>query len=117
MDIQGHELFSPTDAFTRPPFSATSSDASTAQTLSGRTLAPDPPPLGPEELNDLAESLGQQFASTGVTFDIHDESGHIVARVIDRESGEVLRQVPEEAFLEMARRAARLSGQLLDVSA
>lgn len=117
MDIQGNEVFSTTDAFTRPPFAAPSSAPPTALEDSERTLASDPPPLGPEELNDLAETLGQQFASTGVTFDIHDESGHIVARVIDRESGEVIRQVPEEAFLELARRAARLSGQLLDVSA
>lgn len=114
MEIQGYEGFSLTDGFGRTLVATASLPP---QSKISPIEAAKSPPLAPEALDRLAETLGKELASTGVTFDIHDESGHIVARVIDRESGEVLRQVPEEAFLEMARRSARLSGQLLDTRA
>ena len=50
--------------------------------------------------------LKQGIGKFGIDIDIHDDSGRIVTRVIDRESGDVIRQIPTEEVLHMARMAA-----------
>lgn len=41
----------------------------------------------------------------------------MVTRIIDRESGEVLRQIPAEEVLEIAERLNELQGRLIDLEA
>ena len=43
-------------------------------------------------------------AQRGLQFSIDEESGRIVVKVIARQTGEVLRQLPSEEALELARR-------------
>ncbi|GHC33731.1 hypothetical protein GCM10010082_30580 [Kushneria pakistanensis] len=68
-------------------------------------------------LEDAVAQLNQDFVLVGIEFDIHDDSGRIVTRVIDRESGEVIRQIPTEEVLVIARRAAHQQGRLLETVA
>lgn len=46
-----------------------------------------------------------QMESRDLHFSIDDDSGHTVVRVLDRGTGETIRQIPNEDFLEMARHA------------
>ncbi|REC96320.1 flagellar protein FlaG [Kushneria indalinina] len=68
-------------------------------------------------LEKAVSRLNQDFAPIGIEFDIHDDSGRIVTRVIDRASGDVLRQIPTEEVLHIARLAARQQGRLLQTTA
>lgn len=45
------------------------------------------------------------------------ETGRVVARIIDRESGEVVRQVPPEHVLQLAMYIDEWLGRLLDARA
>ena len=62
-----------------------------------------------EELNNRLETEQIQ-----VNFDVDDETGRIVVKVKDTNSGEVIRQIPSEATLEFARNAQKGIGITLD---
>ena len=40
-----------------------------------------------------------------IHFSVDEDSGSTVVRVLDRESGELIRQIPEDVFLRLAREA------------
>ena len=47
-------------------------------------------------------------------FDVDDDTGRIVVKVKDVETGDILRQIPSEEMLEFARNASRGVGVTLD---
>jgi flagellar protein FlaG len=55
-----------------------------------------------EAIKNIQESV--DAAQRGLQFSIDEESGRIVVKVIARQTGEVLRQLPSEEALELARR-------------
>jgi len=73
------------------------------------------------KLTQQVELVNQQIARTmkfsGVRFGVHEESGRSFAVVRDRDSGEVIKQIPAEAFLEIAARLQDASGLLMDTMA
>jgi len=62
-----------------------------------------------QELNSRLET--QQIQ---VNFDVDDDTGRIVVKVKDIDSGEVIRQIPSEATLEFAHNAQKGVGVTLD---
>ena len=62
-----------------------------------------------QELNSRLET--QQIQ---VNFDVDDDTGRIVVKVKDVDSGEVIRQIPSEATLEFAHNAQKGVGVTLD---
>jgi len=62
-----------------------------------------------DELNTRLESQEIQ-----VNFDVDDETGRIIVKVTDSESGETIRQIPSEATLEFAHNASKGVGITLD---
>ena len=63
-----------------------------------------------EELNDLV----LQVAATKVTFDVDEETGEQIIRVLNKETGEVIRQVPAEELINLAARMDQLKGLILN---
>ena len=59
-----------------------------------------------EEVN-----LKMRQLSLGVSFELTDDSENIV-KVIDQETGEIVRQIPTEEFLEMSQRLDDIFGEL-----
>ena len=60
---------------------------------------------------DLAEPIQRinvAMSQRGLEFDIRQESDRVVTRVIDRESGDVIRQIPAEEVLRLAERLDEL---------
>jgi flagellar protein FlaG len=56
-------------------------------------------------LNDLNIRLG---------FDIHEQTGELVVKVINRDTGEVIRQIPPKAMLKLHEKVAELRGVLFN---
>jgi flagellar protein FlaG len=80
-----------------------------------------PPPeaagaaVDPKALQQLADKLTQTIGMTGqqVQFSVDNDTGKTVLRVTDAESGAVLRQIPGDEALSMARILDRMQGVLI----
>lgn len=72
----------------------------------GKVLPPEEPrPVQKEEVSNAVESLNQYMKSIGrnLRFSIDADSGYTVITVVDRETEEVIRQIPSEEVLERLR--------------
>ncbi len=56
----------------------------------------------------------RQFAATKVSFDVDEATGRSIVRVVNKETGEILRQVPPEALLTLVARMEQLSGLIFN---
>lgn len=58
-----------------------------------------------EEMNNAIRSLNEsvQNIQRGIEFSIDEESGRSVVKVVDRETGDVIRQLPSEDALAVSR--------------
>ena len=69
----------------------------------------------PEELQSALQKI-QSFVSattSDINFTIDGETGNTVVKVIDSSTKEVIRQIPSQEFLEMAKALDRLQGLLV----
>lgn len=102
---------------------AAAADAAQRQILpgSGQSSPPaagaGPQPSGDlkqavQDLNNYAQSLRRDLH-----FSIDEESGETVVKVMDHESGEVIRQIPSEELLAIAHSLKSAQGLLLSAKA
>ncbi len=107
-----------------PPLSPSTpiADSTPIPAAAGAT-ASSPPAAEPEPdtapdpiaLQKLADQLTQSVGMSGqqVQFSVDDATGKTVLRVTDAESGAVLRQIPGDEALSMARILDRMQGVLI----
>jgi uncharacterized FlaG/YvyC family protein len=83
----------------------------------------DPPALRAETMAKLTrqvEEVNRQIAQSshfsGIRFAVHEESGFSFAVIRDRDTGAIIKQIPAQAFLEIAARLQDASGLLMDTS-
>ena len=91
----------------------------TERPQSGKNVpAEKPEPVREEEVSEALDTLNQRMEAIGrnVRFRIDPDSGHTVISVIDRETEEVIRQIPAEEALERIRQQPSAVGLLLDVT-
>ena len=73
-------------------------------------------PVSLEQLNAvvefISETVGQRSIATEISID--EDLGRVVIQINDKETGELVRQIPGEAFLEIAKRMEDLKGLLYD---
>ena len=73
-------------------------------------------PVSLERLNAvvafISETVGQRSIATEISVD--EDLGRVVIQINDKETGELMRQIPGEAFLEIAKRMEDLKGLLYD---
>lgn len=62
-----------------------------------------------EHANRALEGIYTQFE-----FSIHEKTREIMVKVIDRDSGEVIREIPPEQILDMVAKMWELAGILID---
>lgn len=55
-----------------------------------------------------------KLLSTSLRFEVDEESGKTLVKVMDRDSGELLRQIPSEATLQIARSLDKMVGHLVN---
>ncbi|MCP4023030.1 MAG: flagellar protein FlaG [Desulfobacteraceae bacterium] len=64
-----------------------------------------------ESLNDLPETL-----QTSLNYSVHEENKQIIVKVIDKETEEIIKQIPPEEIVELQDKMRELTGRLLDVN-
>jgi flagellar protein FlaG len=76
-------------------------------------LAKEREKLNEEERNKIMDQM-QDFVSSinkGLSFRFDQESGRDVVTIYEADTGDVIRQIPEEEMLEVLRRLARMNDQ------
>jgi flagellar protein FlaG len=68
-----------------------------------------------ERLKAAVEKIQEFIKSTAsdIEFSIDDDSGRTVVKVVERESQEVIRQIPSQEMLDLAKALDKLQGLLL----
>jgi flagellar protein FlaG len=73
--------------------------------------APDRAQL--EQVIKDIKQLVKPMVSNGLNFSIDDSTGKAIVRITDGETGEMIRQIPSEEMMEIARSVDRMQGLLL----
>ncbi|WAW10488.1 flagellar protein FlaG [Oxalobacter vibrioformis] len=68
-----------------------------------------------EIVNSISASL--QSISSGLQFQVDEDSGKVIVKMVDKQSGEVLKQIPSEEALRIAQSLSNLTGVLLSEKA
>jgi len=81
-----------------------------------RSPATGPSGESSEPLDQAVTQMNEFVQSTqrDLRFNIDEETGQTVVKVIDRQSEEVIRQIPDEIFLKLARHLKESQDQGLD---
>lgn len=74
----------------------------------------------PGMVNTLDDTLDQinnslQAWSTGIRFNMDDEAQRLVVSIVDNSTGEVLRTVPSDAVIQIAKMIVQLQGNAVSV--
>ena len=74
--------------------------------------------VAPEQLEEAVASVNEfvQSFSRSLQFNIDDNSGDTVVRVVDQETNDVVRQIPSEEILAISQRIQDLNEQLSDTT-
>lgn len=109
-----------------PSATAANVTGSPAQALQGGTAAPaqaaaqEREPAGrrasSEELQRQLDEV-MKDVQTSLRFRVDDDSNRVVVSIVDRESGDVIQQIPSEVSLRIAQRMAELGSGIINESA
>jgi flagellar protein FlaG len=117
MEAVGNVKASVAQAQTPEPQSASSRPAP----VEPRTAESQPPEKEPKQVDrataeKIADAI-QHFVSTmdvKLNFQVHDDTGTVMVRVVNQESGEVVREIPPSQVLDLAAKIDRMIGALFD---
>ncbi|MFG6665505.1 flagellar protein FlaG [Halomonas sp. HNIBRBA4712] len=70
-----------------------------------------------EALEEPVARINETLRERGLEFEISEESSRIITRVIDRETREVIRQIPGEEVLAVIKRFEELQSGLISLEA
>ncbi len=76
-----------------------------------KAAAPERPQL--EQVVKEFKQLVKPVVSNSLDFSIDDSTGKAIVRITDRETGELIRQIPSEEMMEIARSLDKMQGLLL----
>lgn len=73
----------------------------------------------PEDVGEVVDRLRSQVQNLqrDLSFSVDDSSGEVVVRVVDGESGKVVRQIPSEELLRLAERLDEMRSLLFEGTA
>lgn len=77
--------------------------------------APKEPQPAPEQIAQALEKLktAMPAKANALQFSVDDSSGDTIVRVVDSETGDVIRQIPSKELLEIAHAIDKMQGMLL----
>lgn len=71
-----------------------------------------------DQLEDLAKEINQALARfTSMNFRVDQDIDQVVVQVVDSTNGDVLRQIPQEKLVDLAKHMHKVQGMLFDVMA
>ena len=100
------------------PVAKTESDASVSSQTEGESRTKDQGG-GSHKNRELAEQV-QKFMedlSIGVTFEVREKTGDLIVEVRNRDTGDVIRQIPPEDLVKLHDKLAELRGVLFEEKA
>lgn len=109
----------PTELASRPldeSRASTASQAGTASSSAGQAQAATLEPSA-AELAGSVQQLNVELHSFGIQFELSENDNRLITRVVDSQTGELIRQIPSEEVLRMARSLEQSSGLLLQTQA
>mgnify|MGYP002619717268 CR=1 FL=1 len=70
----------------------------------------------PDELREVASAFGEvvSLVNRELRISVDESTGRVVTQILDSDTNEVVRQLPPEALLDVARRVADLVGLLIN---
>ncbi len=74
------------------------------------------PQVTEEMLKGLEQDI-ETMHSIGISFSKHKDTGRMVIKVIDKETGKVIRQIPSEEALNLTAKMEEMAGILFDKQA
>ncbi|RUR31052.1 flagellar protein FlaG [Vreelandella andesensis] len=77
----------------------------------------EPLNISKESLAEPIQRINETFRPRGLEFALSEQSGRVITKVIDRETGDVIRQIPAEEVLLVAERLEELQGQIISLKA
>lgn len=94
-------------------------DKSAAKTNDNAESKSNAEPLNGQQLAELAEQMDSFVGSfsQSLKFRVDEDSGQHVVSVVDKKSGDVIRQIPTEELLDVIARLAEASSGLINVQA
>lgn len=69
------------------------------------------------KLVEPVNRINEVMRAYGIEFHINEYDNRTVTRIVDRESGEVIRQIPSEEVLRIAESLSELQGRLIRLEA
>ncbi|NYT71469.1 flagellar protein FlaG [Halomonas sp. QX-2] len=69
------------------------------------------------ELVAPIQRINEIMRPHGLEFELSEETSRVITRVIDRESGDVIRQIPAEEVLKIAERLEEMQGRIISIEA
>lgn len=70
--------------------------------------------VSPEKVKSAVDDLNKQIRSTRCSFKYHEETNRISITVIDKDTDEVIKEIPPEKTLDMIAKAWELAGLMVD---
>ena len=67
------------------------------------------------DLVEPIQRINEVLRQYGVEFELNEMPSRVVTRIVDRETGDVLRQIPAEEVLAIAERLEELQGRLISL--
>lgn len=67
------------------------------------------------ELVEPVQRINEAMRLRGLEFELSEETSRVITRVIDRESGDVIRQIPAEEVIKIAERLEEMQGQMISL--
>jgi flagellar protein FlaG len=89
--------------------------AASAPAPSAGVAAPEKSPVDQKQLAAAVEELNKSVGAknTGLEFSVDKEAHETIVKVVDQSTKEVLRQIPSEEALEMAKALDKMQGLLI----
>ena len=67
-----------------------------------------------DEVKKAVEKLNKNMSNSEAIFGIHDATNRVTIKIVDKETKEVLKEIPPEKSLDMIAKAWELAGILVD---
>jgi flagellar protein FlaG len=67
-----------------------------------------------EQIRKAVDQINRSMAHGAAVFGIHEETNRVTIKIIDKESGELIRELPPEKTLDMISKVWELAGLLVD---
>ena len=67
-----------------------------------------------EQIRKMVESLNKRMMNSEAVFGIHEDTNRVTIKIVDKDTKEVIKELPPEKTLDMIAKAWELAGILVD---